>query len=540
MRNNIQFKFLFIVVLIIGIFFRFVHLDRKVYWSDETWTSLHVSGYTEEDLKSKTLNGQEIKLEELQQYQRTNPEKTAVDLVINMANQDPQHPPLYYLLTRLWTQRFGNSVAATRSLSALISLLAFPCIYLLCLELFQLPLTGLVAVSLIAVSPVHLLYAQEARQYSLWTVTILLSSWTLLRAIRLKTKGSWILYAITLSISFYTFVFSILVALGHGIYLLSIEDFKLSKKIIYYLVSNFIAVLCFSPWLFMIKNIKNTGWTTLEVPIRDLSKTWILNISRAFIDINYNFVERNYFFYIVFASLLVLVIYSIDFLYRKTIKPVWLFIFTMMGVTAITLIIPDLIIGGRRSSVVRYFIHCYLGIQLTVAYLITMKITAYSLNSWKKKLWKTATVLLISGGVVSCAISSQAERWWNKYNSFYIPNVAEIVNQATNPLIIVYGAPPLDLSYFLNSKVRLQAGVRQSLVMPDGNKIRNILVSPISEGKDVFVLSHNHTSEILDAVLEQNPTYHVKNTYNWKRKIEPVYETKIYLWQLDKHQKMRN
>lgn len=44
--------------------------------------------------------------------------------------------------------------------------------------------------ALIAVSPFHVLYAQEAREYSLWTVTILLSSAALLRAMRVKTKLS--------------------------------------------------------------------------------------------------------------------------------------------------------------------------------------------------------------------------------------------------------------------------------------------------------------------------------------------------------------
>ncbi len=70
-----------------------------------------------------------------------------------------------------------------RSLPAIISLLAFPCIHWLCLELFEESITGSVAIAVIAVSPFHLAYAQEARQYSLWVLITLLSSEALLRLV---------------------------------------------------------------------------------------------------------------------------------------------------------------------------------------------------------------------------------------------------------------------------------------------------------------------------------------------------------------------
>ena len=66
-------------------------------------------------------------------------------------------------------------MTAIRSLSALISLLIFPCIYWLCRELFNVPLSvpG-VAIALMAISPIQLVYAQEAREYILWLVTIII------------------------------------------------------------------------------------------------------------------------------------------------------------------------------------------------------------------------------------------------------------------------------------------------------------------------------------------------------------------------------
>ncbi|NJP21290.1 MAG: phospholipid carrier-dependent glycosyltransferase [Hydrococcus sp. CRU_1_1] len=86
------------------------------------------------------------------------------------------HPPLYYLMTRFWVQWFGNSVAVIRSLAAIFSILTLPLMYWLCLELFKSPLTGWVATALMPVSPFHVLYAQESRQYSFLTLVIVFAS----------------------------------------------------------------------------------------------------------------------------------------------------------------------------------------------------------------------------------------------------------------------------------------------------------------------------------------------------------------------------
>ena len=66
----------------------------------------------------------------------------------------------------------------------------------------------------------------------------------------------------------------------------------------------------------------------------------------------------------------------------------------------------------------------------------------------------------ISAGVVSCALSSQAEYWWNKgyLINKYNREIAGIVNKATQPLLVsdTHQNYLLSLSYLLDSKVRLQ------------------------------------------------------------------------------------
>ena len=131
-------RFFILSLLTLGIFLRFVNIDHKVYWHDEVYTSIRISGYTGDEVGREIFTGKIIGIQKLQKYQQISSDK-GLDDTIKALCEHPEHPPLYYLIARLWIQLFGSSVATIRSLSAIISLLAFPCIYWLCRELFDSP-----------------------------------------------------------------------------------------------------------------------------------------------------------------------------------------------------------------------------------------------------------------------------------------------------------------------------------------------------------------------------------------------------------------
>lgn len=84
------------------------------------------------------------------------------------------NPPLFYTLLKFWTQMFGASEAALRSLSALANILTIPAVYFLGRTAFQDRRegvwVGLVAALIFALHPVQIQYAQEARAYALLTL----------------------------------------------------------------------------------------------------------------------------------------------------------------------------------------------------------------------------------------------------------------------------------------------------------------------------------------------------------------------------------
>jgi uncharacterized membrane protein len=484
-------RFLIIFLLAMSILFRFFNLDGKVYWHDETYASLRISGYTVNEAKQQLFNNRVIGGESFAQFQGANPEKSLNDTIMSLAKQDSLHPPLYYIIARLWVEIFGNSVTAIRSLSACISLLIFPCVYWLCRELFNVPLSvpG-VAIALMAISPIHLVYAQEAQEYILWLVTILLSSASLLRAVRLESQNkdqlakerqrpdlfaSWSIYALTLAVSLYTFLWSAFVAVAHGIYVIITAKFQLTETVRTYLLASLVSFLAFMPWItvvtgdffqFLISADKTTAQSSL-IPIFPFL---LMQLSRIFFDIDFSL--ETSLGYLIAPFFLTLVGYSIYFICRTTNYKVWLFIIILIVVPALPLILPDLIAGGIRPSTEPYLIPSYLGIQLAVAYLLATQIYNESVSG--RIIWQIIMTLVIICGLISYKVSSQADTWWNKGMNYGNPQVAQIINQSNRPLLISnalgnnYGNA-FSLSYLLEPKVRFLLVNNQKIPkIPDG------------------------------------------------------------------------
>ncbi|MEH2123694.1 glycosyltransferase family 39 protein [Nostoc sp.] len=517
-----RLRFLIVVLLMVGIFFRFFNLDRKVYWHDETFTSLRISGYTSNEAKQQIFNGRLINKESFAKFQSPNMEKGLRDTIISLEVDDPQHPPVYYILARLWVGIFGNSVTVIRSLSAFISLLIFPSIYWLCRELFKASAwVSEVAIALMAISPIHLVYAQEAREYILWIVTVLLCSASLLRALRLESQDrvlrilNWGMYAVTLMLSLYTFLFSGFVVAAHSIYVIAIAKFRFTKTVKAYLLASLAGLLAFTYWIMvLIVNLlqvkSSTAWTKTHLPLDALIKSWLLQVDRIFLDLDLGF--ENLFTYLITPFFLVLVGYSIYFICQKTNYKIWLFIVTLIMIPALPLMLPDLLFGGIRSLAERYLLISYLGIQLAVSYLLATQLNNKSFV--RRRIWQIIMGLVIICGLVSYGVSSQADTWWSKVISSGNPQVAKIINQTNHPLLISndsginYGNV-FSLSYLLQPKVQFQLVKDRSIPnIPD-------------EFADIFLLNPSDTWR---KQIEKN--------YNYKTVV--VYGDKNYLlWKIE-------
>ncbi|MBZ8181848.1 glycosyltransferase family 39 protein [Oscillatoria salina] len=511
-------RILVIFLLVIGILFRVVNIEKKVYWGDEAAGSYRIAGYKSKEFQEFAMQGQVMSPEELQKYQRPNSKKNLRD-AINALVGHPEHPPLYYLIARFWMQLLGDAVITPRSLSVLFSFLVFPCIYFLCLELFALPSVALMALALVAVSPFQILYAQEARQYSLWIATILLSSWALLRAMRINTKFTWIIYAITLALGLYTSLLSILVALAQGIYIFFLESFRFSQKLSAYLLASLAGMLLFLPWILVIifAEEENTGWTKKPAPISALGKTWIFHLNSIFIDFNLTFRNK---YLLLYLAVILFIGYAFYFLWERTPKRTWLFVWMLAAVTFLALAIPDVIMGGQRSTIFRYLLPSFVSIQIAVAYLLATKITFDFRQKWKSIFWKLLAVTIIFAGTLSCFQVIQAEAWWNKYREYYHYQIAKVVNQAERSLVICAWFDCMTLSHVVDSNVGLQDIRNLKKLDRVGNSFSELFV---------------YKSKVsLEQLLKNKLNYEIEYTYYWQKELTPTDSASATLWQLKK------
>jgi uncharacterized membrane protein len=451
---------LLVLALLLGIFFRFAYIDQQLYWHDETFTSLRISGYNAIEVNQKLFNGKVVGLEALQKYQQPNSDKNIVDTVRSLAIDDSQHPPLYYVLVRQWTVLFGASVTAVRSLSAVFSLLTFPSMYWLCQELFaretkagvQRPSANLIsglAIALLALSPFQVLYAQEAREYSLWSVITLLCGAALLRAMGINTLGAWGLFTVLLTFGLYIQPMMLLVAIAFVLYLLIVERFRINRVTVLGVLSFALAMLAFSPWLNIIaKSWSQTGanWTAIPIPLPILLKTWGLHLLRMFILTESDFGFDHWTTYVGLPLLLLLVGTAFYQLYRQTSLRIWLFVVALTLSTFLPLGLMDLVLGGQRSVSSRYIVPFYGGLPVAIAYILAHNllkwehslrgVTARGVTTVQSKLWQGITALLLSISLLACVFNAQSNTAWTKGINYNLLAVVKLINAAPHPLLV--------------------------------------------------------------------------------------------------------
>jgi uncharacterized membrane protein len=228
-----------------------------------------------------------------------------------------------------------------------------------------------------------------------------------------------------------------------------------------------------------------------------------------------------------------------------------------MAATTLPLVLLDLKSGGQRSTIARYHLPSYLGIQLAVAYLLSTKLSNIALSKWQSMFWRLVTVILISCGIISCSLVAESDTWWTKYSDYYNAQAAQIINQSPAPLLWSdsnYNRI-LSMSYALDPKVRLQLVniPEEDTEFPQSKSYLQLLqtlpnlfvnhekeVQELSQEKlpetlkkfsDVFLLEITPPTSLLRSELEKSKNYKFELVYEEKISFK---DRKTLLWRLVK------
>jgi uncharacterized membrane protein len=482
---------IFIILIAAGTVLRLSNLDVPVYWGDEVYSSIRIFGHTTAEIRDTIAQGQIVTAAILQNFQQSNADHSLLRTIASIHQEDRHIAPLYFLLARLWSNGFGDSIGVIRGFSATLGFLTLPAIYLLSLELFQeqrqssqifVERIAKWAALMLAISPLQLLIAREARMYSLWELTTLLSSWLLLRALRRDRWGDWGWFAIALTMLFYSHFLALMIGLGYVAYVMVIH-FRDRQILQRFGLAAVASGLSFAPWFwfFLTRSIVDNrdeegtiGSTNLRLMIRNLFAL----VRRTFID--FNTTPATSKFWAIGLSLvsvigLLLIVYAAWRLWRSQRRS--FFFLTCLASPSLLCMMPQLMQGLLPE---RYVLPTYLAISLTLAHFCAAtQRPRFGRGHWQAWQWPIVISLIVTIGLMSCGQAVQAQQWWNKYFSNCNPAIAQIVNQSPRPLIIGDGTGGvffdhglsnlLALSHYLKPDVSLQIGLETQPIVAIAN-----------------------------------------------------------------------
>jgi len=143
--QRIGFYSLLLIIILVGIILRFYRIGKESFWFDEIYA-----------IKIASFNFWNV---------------------ISGKTADPGNPPLFFAILSLWGKHFGLTELTSRIPAAIFSLLTFPFIFLAARVLYKKKTFGILATTFFSISLFSILYAQEARSYSLFVFLTTLSLW---------------------------------------------------------------------------------------------------------------------------------------------------------------------------------------------------------------------------------------------------------------------------------------------------------------------------------------------------------------------------
>jgi uncharacterized membrane protein len=156
------------------------------------------------------------------------------------------HPPLYFSLAKLFGL-IAPELIAGRLVSVVCGILTLPVLYLLARRLAG-PWIALAATFVLAISPLHIWYSQEARMYVPSMLFVALSYWALVEYLHGPSRKWAILYGVAVLAAMYL-SYSSLYALAPQVVLHIILLRERRRAAIPILVALAVAIIAYLPWL---------------------------------------------------------------------------------------------------------------------------------------------------------------------------------------------------------------------------------------------------------------------------------------------------
>lgn len=423
-RSFIVQPWSYIIVLIIGLAFKFYHIDYRYFWLDEVSTVEQTSGLNREGIDQLIPLDEIVNISEYKKLMHLNGYSRTIKDQLTGQAKTMNLNPLHYMFLTFWHRMVGDSTFALRLFSLFMYLITLPFVFLLTRKLFGFKLSAWLAVSLFALMPYFHFYSHEARYVSLCVFLIFSNSYFFLEALGRRKIFFWIAYILSGILALYASILLALLFVGHFIFILSSKK-NLKRQ---FLISSFVVFLCYLPWLsFIIKSFaeveKNLSWQLLfneSYNFLILILFQIVAMARSFVSIEDAFewfyvLELRCFSTILYALVSVLIVISVVYAVKRMKKGSLIFLLSILAVSALFFLFSDIFRNSGSSLIFRYHYISFSAILLFMTFFLASKINK------ERILFYGIYIALAIMGILSIFNISQDNTWDYHFTMDFAP-----------------------------------------------------------------------------------------------------------------------
>jgi uncharacterized membrane protein len=455
-RNQTLIRYMTIVAwcaIIGGAALRLTDLPTRVYYHDEGYTQLRVAGHTAAEMMQAFYDGRPTSPAELRRYLDVDATSSAANLVSSLAREDAQHPPLFYLAELGFVKAFGNALVVWRLFPAIIGILAIAAAFAVARELFSDARAGLLAAAVFAVSPVERLYSDQAREYSLFVLMVLLATLAIVRAMRANTLRSWALYALACTAGLYANPIMAYTVAGHGIFALGVAWKARRSRLGAFAAASAVALLAYGPWLYELivhrSDIAETNvWSATHWPLQRLAAKWAFNLGSTFFDLEYLDLRWS----AALAAVAIVAAIAIVRTFRSADAEARWCLGAGILVPALLLAVPDVLLSQHRSATARYGLPVLAMLAVAVAPGLVGR--------------PFSATLILAAGLFSSTFGSFHPSWWDNDMNADDARIGAIISSVPRAQLASSLAPPEFVSFArqLSDDVRVSLSPNLSAV----------------------------------------------------------------------------
>lgn len=370
--------------------------------------------------------------------------KRSVSEIIRLSALDT-HPPLYYLVLKIWANVFGWSELALRSLSVIFygaSIAVAGCF----IKRHFNARAAIYVLTMLLLAPLLMRYGFEIRMYAMASLIGVAATVMLVRAHSSKRWTDWLIYGVLVVLGMYTLYYLALLWLAHLAWLVAMDAGKLRKsswKECRWIGAYAFSLLLFLPWLSsFLKQVGNGALAPIGQP---------MNLEQLVGIVSFNTIYQPLWQLGVIASVLVvgaifLVARSINksLQIKKINRNILLLLACYIVVPIVVLMLISLV---KSMYVERYLAHVAIGLVMLVGASL-----ALSTERETREVWRIASplVLLVALAVGVADLSQVGNYNFQRMQKPNVNSVASIAKCSENDVVLA--ADPyvaIELDYYL-------------------------------------------------------------------------------------------